>query len=238
MELWSEKFTFEITLSKYYISFDSHGDVINLKLGQKEQKLVQKTKVNSKVKFEVKCSFLKPLFQNFEVLTFRGDVINPNIGQKVNIGISCTNVNRKIKIKSSRFSEVNYSFMELFYQNLEVYTQHGDVINPKLARERVKLVFHGLIVTERQKIKSKRDFEVWYLFMKLFSRSFEIMVLYCDAIISKNRLKFVYHLQLAVKILKSETIITLVSNFGSNFFLTQFWNFDLRCDVIILKLKL
>ena len=90
------------------------------------------------MKFEVKCSFLKLLFQNFEVLTFRGDVINPNIGQKVNNGISCTNVNRKIKIKSSRFSEVNYSFMKLFYQNLEAYTQHGDVINPKLARERAQ----------------------------------------------------------------------------------------------------
>ena len=48
-------------------------------------------KVNSKGKFEVKYLFLKPLSQNFEVLTPHGDVIKPKMAQKVKIGISCTN---------------------------------------------------------------------------------------------------------------------------------------------------
>ena len=39
-------------------------------------------KDNCKGKFEVKYSFLKPLSQNFEVLTPHGDVINPKMGQK------------------------------------------------------------------------------------------------------------------------------------------------------------
>ena len=37
------------------------------------------------------------------------------------------------KIKSKMYFEMNYSFMKLFSQNFEVLTQHGDVINPKLA---------------------------------------------------------------------------------------------------------
>ena len=39
-------------------------------------------KVNTKGKFEMKCSLLKPLSQNFEVFTPRGGVINPKMGQK------------------------------------------------------------------------------------------------------------------------------------------------------------
>ena len=65
-------------------------------------------KVNNKEKFEVKYSFLKPLSQNFEVLTSCGDI------KKVQIGVSCTNLDRKMKIKSERYSEVNYSFMKPF----------------------------------------------------------------------------------------------------------------------------
>ena len=37
----------------------------------------------SKGQLEVKYSFLKPLSQNFEVLTRRGDVINPKLVQKI-----------------------------------------------------------------------------------------------------------------------------------------------------------
>ena len=39
-------------------------------------------KVKSTEKFEVQYSFLKPLSQNFEVLTPRSEVINPKMGQK------------------------------------------------------------------------------------------------------------------------------------------------------------
>ena len=92
-------------------------------------------KVNSKGKFGVKYWFLKPLFQNFEVLTPRGDVVSPNMDGKVQIGISCTNVDRKMKIKSKRYFKMNYSFRKLFSQNVEVLTQRDDVINPKLTRK-------------------------------------------------------------------------------------------------------
>ena len=77
-------------------------------------------KVNSKKKFEGKHSFLKPLSQNFVVLTPRGDVINPKTGQKVKICISSTYVDRKMKIKPKSYFEINYSFMKPFSQNFEV----------------------------------------------------------------------------------------------------------------------
>ena len=63
-------------------------DIINPKLGQKGPKLVisctkgdRKMKFNSKGKFDVKYSFLKPLSQTFEVLT-ACDVINPKMSEK------------------------------------------------------------------------------------------------------------------------------------------------------------
>ena len=68
--------------------------------------------VNNKEKSEVKYSFLKPLSQNFEVLTPGGSVINPKMVRKVQIGVSGTNVHRKMKIKSKRYFEVNYWFNE------------------------------------------------------------------------------------------------------------------------------
>ena len=39
-------------------------------------------KVNNKEKFEVQYFFLKPLSQNFKVLTHRGDFINSKMGQE------------------------------------------------------------------------------------------------------------------------------------------------------------
>ena len=51
-------------------------------------------KANSKWKFEAKCSFFKPLSQNFEVLTPRGDIINPKMGQK---GLNWYFIERKIE---------------------------------------------------------------------------------------------------------------------------------------------
>ena len=64
----------------------------------------RKMKVNSKGKLEVRISFLKAVYQNFEVLTplyLLGVVINPKMGQKS--GISFTNIDRKMKIKTKRY---------------------------------------------------------------------------------------------------------------------------------------
>ena len=85
----------------------------------------------------------------------------------VQIGISCTNVDRKMKIKSKRYFEVNYSLMKPFSQNFEDLTQYDNVINPKLARNGAQT--HISCTGNREmKIKCKRNFEVRYLFMKLF----------------------------------------------------------------------
>ena len=93
-------------------------------------------KFNSKGESEVKYLFLKPLSQNFEVITPLVGAINPKMGQKVPIGISITNVYRKSKIKGKRYFEVNHSFVKASSQNFEILTQYGDVINPKLAQKR------------------------------------------------------------------------------------------------------
>ena len=95
-------------------------------------------KVNSKGKFEMEYSFLKPVSQNFEVLIQCGDVINPQLPRKrAQICISCVNDDRKI---------------------------NGD--------------------------KSKKNFEMRHSFIKLFPRSFEILVPCCDLIISKFGQKY------------------------------------------------
>ena len=88
MELRSKEYVSEITFSKY-CSFDFHGDVINPKTESKRAPTCisctagdNKMKVNSKGKFEVKYSSLKPLSQNFKVLASLGDVANPKMGKK------------------------------------------------------------------------------------------------------------------------------------------------------------
>ena len=50
--------------------------------------------------------------------------------------------------------------------------------------------------------------------MKLFSQNLEIIVPCCDVVIKLIQ-KFVYHVELAVRILETKTIITLVQNFFS-----------------------
>ena len=67
-------------------------------------------------------SFLKPLSQNFEVLTPRGDIINPKMDQNDPNIVSCINVGRKMKIKKKSYFELKYSFMAPFSQNFEVLT--------------------------------------------------------------------------------------------------------------------
>ena len=72
-------------------------------------------------------------------------------------------------MKSKRYFDVKYSFMKLFSQNFEVLTQRGDIIKPKLARKRVQTFIPCTNCDRKMQIKSKRNFEVRYSFMKLFS---------------------------------------------------------------------
>ena len=69
-----------------------------------------------------------------------------------------------MKIKSKKHFEVNYLFMKLFSQNFEVLTQHGDVINPKLARKRAQTCISCTNGDRKMKIKSKKSFEVRFHF--------------------------------------------------------------------------
>ena len=97
----------------------------------------QKSKVKENWYFEVKYSFMKPLSQNFEVLTQSNlvNVINPKLARKrTQTRISCTNVDRKIKIKNKRNSEVQYSFMKLIFRNFEILAPCCDVIILKLGQ--------------------------------------------------------------------------------------------------------
>ena len=106
--------------------------------------------------------------------------------KKVRIGISCTNVDRKIRIKSKRYFQVNHSFMKPFSQNFEVLTQCCDVINTKLARKRIQTGISCTNGDRKIKIKSKKNFEVRYSFMKLFSGNLKILAPCCDVIIPKS----------------------------------------------------
>ena len=106
--------------------------VINPKLGQQGSKLLfhipmaierWKSIVKGNLRWTITfwIHYLKILtFLTFlKVLTSRGNVINPKIAEKIQIGTSCANVDRKMRIKSKRYFQVNYSFMNLFSQNFE-----------------------------------------------------------------------------------------------------------------------
>ena len=85
-----------------------------------------------------------------------------------------------MKIKSKKYFEVNYLFMKSFSQNFEDLTQRGDVINPKLTRKKVQTYISCTNSERKMKIKSQKNFEVRYSFMKLFSRCLEVPAPCCD----------------------------------------------------------
>ena len=120
-----------------------------------------------------------------------------------------------MKVNSKGKFDVRYSFLKSLSQNLEVLTQRGDVINPKLARKRAQTCISRANGDRKKKIKSKRNFEMRYSFMKLFSGNLEISTPCCGVIISKLGQKD-SNLYIMYKILKSETIITLVQNIFSD----------------------
>ena len=142
-------------------------------------------KANSKGKFEVKYLFLKPLSQNFETLTTRGDVINPKMGLKgPNWNFIINSIERwKSKVKGTLTWIIRLWNRSLKIFNSKVLTQSGDIINPKLTWNRAQTCISCTNGVRKMKIKSKR--------------------------IGSKRPKFVYHIQLAVKISKSGAI-TLV----------------------------
>ena len=75
---------------------------------------------------------------------------------------------RKMEIKSSRYFEVNYLSMKLLSQNFEVLTQCGIAINPKMPQKMAQINISCTNCDRKMKIKSNRNFEKRYLFMKLF----------------------------------------------------------------------
>ena len=191
IEVWSEEFVSKITFSKN-CSFDFHAEVINPKLRQKGLKLLfHVPMVIKRWRSIVKgnLSWNIPFWNHsLKIFKFWLPVVTSSTQKwvrKVQVGISCTNVDRNMKIKSKWYFEMNYSFMKLFSQNFEVLTQTCDIINPKLARKRAQT---GISCTNgdwKMKIKSKRNFEVRYSFMKLFTQNLEILVPCCEVVISK-----------------------------------------------------
>ena len=79
---------------------------------------------------------------------------------------------------------VKYSFMKPLSQSFEGLT-HADVINPKLAQKMAQNCISCTNGDRKMKIKSKRNVEERYSFLKLFSRNLEIAAPCCDVIVSK-----------------------------------------------------
>ena len=130
----------------------------------------------------MKHYFLKSLFQNFDFFwLFRKFWLSTVMSltqkwlKKAQIVISCTNVDRKMRIKSKRYFHVNYSFMKLFSQNFEALTQCCNVINPELTRKRIQTGISCTNGDRKTIIKNKKNFEVRYSLMKLFSGNFKIL---------------------------------------------------------------
>ena len=167
--------------------------VINPNLGQKGSKLVLHVPMTierwkSIVKGDLRWSisfwkhYLKIL--NFWLLVVMSST--PKWVKKFQVAISCTNVFRKMRLKSKRYFQVNYSSMKPFSKKIEVLTQRRDVINPKSARKRVQTGISCTNSDRKIKIKTKRNFEMRYSFMKLFSGNFKILAPCCEVIISKS----------------------------------------------------
>ena len=74
------------------------------------------------------------------------------------------------------------------------------------------------------------------IFLKSWNSSSMLWCHHCN--IGSKRLKSVYHVKLVAKILKSETIITLVQRFFSDGKISEFWIIDSPCDTIIPKREL
>ena len=177
MELWREEFLCEITFSKYY-SFNSCGDVIHAKLGQKVPELVfyapmgieiWKPIAKGKLRWSIRFwnHSLKILKFWLSVLTS----LTQKCIKKAQGCISFTNDDTKMGIKRKRYFEKNHSFMRPSSQNFEVLIQRGDVVKLHSLVKGPKLVSHVLIVIQRWKSKVKGTLRwgicLWNYFLKI-----------------------------------------------------------------------
>ena len=89
--------------------------------------------------------------------------------------------------------------IHLWNCSLKVLNHHGDAINPKLAWKRAPACISCTIGDGKMKIKSKGNFGVRYLFMKLFSKNLEIIATFVMSS-SQNWIK------------KSQICISCISN--------------------------
>ena len=182
-----------------YSSFDSRGDAINPKFGQKRPKLVFHVPIvierwKSRVQRNLRCSIR---FWNLylKILKFWLPVVKSSTQKwvkKVQIG---EKDERKMKTKSKRYFEVNYLLMKPFSKNLEVLTQQVTFLTQNWLEKEPKLVSHGLIERWKSKVKGalKWDIRSWnsfifYIFydIRLFSRNLEILAPCCGVIKTQN----------------------------------------------------
>ena len=75
-----------------------------------------------------------------------------------------------MKANSKGKFEVKYLFLKPLSQNFETLTTRGDVINPKMGLKGPNWNFMYQF-DRKMKIKSKRNFNVNYSFMKPFSQN-------------------------------------------------------------------
>ena len=78
--------------------------------------------------------------------------------------------------KATKFHEMTF---------IAVLTPNGDVINRKLTRQRAQTRISCTNGHRKIKSNSKRNYEVRYSFMKLFSQNLEILAPCRDVIIAK-----------------------------------------------------
>ena len=129
--------------------------------------------------------------------------------KNVQNGVSCTSVDRKMKIKSKHYFEVNFSFIKLFIEFLNFWLSLMIPSTQKFLGKRRKLVSHVLMAIEDENEKYEKPWVEVCIYGTIFLKSWNSSpVLWCHGLkIGSKRLKFVYHVQLVVKILKSRTTL-------------------------------
>ena len=153
MELWSGEFVSEIIFSNY-CSFDSCDDVINPKLSQKGP---------------------KPVFHVPMVTERWNPIVKGNSGELFAIETTIHNHQLKNGSKSSRLVfHVSVLIHETGLLKLcsfdSIWWRH----QPKIGSKKGPNSFSFTNGKRKIKVKSKRNFEVRYSFMRLFSRDLEI----------------------------------------------------------------
>ena len=106
-------------------------------------------------------------------------------------------------------------------------------------KSKVKGTFRWIICLWKRSLKSFKFWHIVYqtIFLKYWNSSARLWRHHLK--IGSKKFTSVYQVQLAVKIWsKSGTVINVVQKFFSDGGISEFWNIDPRCDVIIQKLEL